>query len=180
MTWPKTYAEWVKSQTASSMATQTGRLVSESPMDESVVSPAPEKLKGGEWRLATGVVVRAELNSYTLESTLHAIERIPSEGWGRPAKFAPMRFIFTNKLGRVDKLLLVFDALVLSEAVGRKIIVSKIVHGDDRATLKVNTPVLAGEVQKHIEKIAALLSSATPPDLVLNRHCAGCEFQARS
>jgi len=173
------YAEWVKSQTASYVAAQTVRLLSESPKDASAISPALENFKGGEWRLATGMVVRADLNYYTIESKLHAIERIPPEGRGRPAKFVPMRFIFTNKLGRDDKLLLAFDALVLSEAAGREISVSKIVHGDDGATLKVKTPALASEVRKCIGKIAVLLSSPTSPDLVLNRHCAECEFQAR-
>jgi hypothetical protein len=79
-----------------------------------------ENFKGGEWRLATGMVIRAQLNSYTLESTLHAIERIPPEGRGRPGMFVAMRFTFTNKLGRDDKLLLALDALVLSEAMGRE------------------------------------------------------------
>jgi predicted RecB family nuclease len=173
------YAEWVKSQTGSYVATQTAGLVSESPKDESAVSPTLENFKGGEWRLAIGTVIRAELNSYTLESKVHAIERIPPEGRGRPAKFVPMRFIFTNKLGRDDKLLLAFDALALSETTGREISISKIIRGDDRATVKVKTPALAAVVQKHVEKIATLLSCPTPPDLVLNRHCAECEFQAR-
>ena len=65
------------------------------------------------------------------------------------------------------------------QALGREIAVGKIIHGDDHATLKVKTSALAGEVRKRLEKIAALLSSPTPPDLVLNRHCAECEFQAR-
>lgn len=173
-----TYAEWVKSQTASYVATQTARLLSESPTDESAVSPTLEDFKGGEWHLATGMVARAELNSYTVESKLHTIERTPPEGRGNPAKFIPMRFIFTNKLGRDNKLLLAFDALVLSEAMGHKVSMSKIIHGDDRVTVKVKTPALAGEVRKGIEKIATLLSNPSPPDLVLNRHCAECEFQA--
>ena len=45
--------------------------------------------------------------------------------------------------------------------------------------LKVKTSALAGEVRKRMEKIAVLLASAAPPDLVLNRHRAECEFQAR-
>jgi len=44
---------------------------------------------------------------------------------------------------------------------------------------KVKTPALAGEVRKRLGKITALLASPAPPDLVLNRHCAECEFQAR-
>jgi predicted flap endonuclease-1-like 5' DNA nuclease len=45
--------------------------------------------------------------------------------------------------------------------------------------LKVKTSALAGEVRKRLEKIAALLASTAPPDLVLNRHCAECEFRDR-
>ena len=61
----------------------------------------------------------------------------------------------------------------------RTVSFGKIIHGDDHATLKVKTLTFAGEVRKRIEKIAALLSGTAPPDLVLNRHCAECEFQAR-
>ena len=114
-----------------------------------------------------------------LESRLHAVERVPSEGRGKPAQFIPIRFVFRNKLTKDDRLLLAFDALVLSQVLGREVSLGKIIHGDDHATLKVKTSALAGEVRKRLEKIAALLSSPAPPDLVLNRHCAECEFQAR-
>ncbi len=43
----------------------------------------------------------------------------------------------------------------------------------------MKTSALAGEVRKRLDKIAALLANPAPPDLVLNRHCAECEFQAR-
>jgi hypothetical protein len=174
-----------------------------------------------------------------LESCLHAVERIPSEGRGKAAQFIPIRFIFFNKLTQDDKLLLAFDAFVVAQALGREIPVGKIIHGDLRdcvrssrgdkapsesaecgmqsvksrqslltsaatshvgsndgrsepttgtsATLpeglpqprvtKVKTSSLADEVRKRLEKIAALFASPTPPDLVLNRHCAECEFQ---
>jgi len=62
---------------------------------------------------------------------------------------------------------------------GREIDVGKIIHGYDHATVKVRTPALASKVRKCVENIVALLLSQSPPDLVLNRHCAKCEFQAR-
>ena len=114
-----------------------------------------------------------------MESHIDTVERIPSEGRGKAAQFIPIRFIFRNKLTKDDKLLLAFGAFVLSEMLGRDVRLGKIIHGDDHATLKVKTSALAGEVRKRLDKIAALLSSPTPPDLVLNRHCAECEFQAR-
>ena len=55
----------------------------------------------------------------------------------------------------------------------------KIMHGDGHATLKVKLTSLAREVQKRIKDITALLADNSPPDLVLNRHCGQCEFQAR-
>ena len=156
-----------------------------------------------------------------LATCLHALERLPAEGRGKAAQFVPVRFVFRNKLTQDDRLLLAFDALVLSQVLEREVSLGKIIHGDDHATLpanrgraresvadfqdpaaeqqtetttgltaaalsraqpqvlKVKTSALAGEVRKRLEKIATLLSSPTPPDLVLNRHCAECEFQAR-
>src|SRR5271169_1812818 len=115
----------------------------------------------------------------SLVACLHAIERMPSAGRGKSAQFIPIRFVFTNKLTKDDQLLLAFDAFVLSEALGREIAVGHIIHGEDHAKLKVKTSGLAGEVRTRLEKIAALLSSPTPPDLVLNRHCGECEFRDR-
>jgi predicted RecB family nuclease len=102
---------------------------------------------------------------------------VPSAGRGKPTQFTPIRFVFTNKLTKDDRL--AFDSLVLSEALGRDIAVGQITHGDDHTTLKVKTLALALEARTRLEKIAALLSNPTPPDLVLNRHCAECEFQSR-
>lgn len=93
--------------------------------------------------------------------------------------FVPYRFEFANKLTKKHKLLVAFDALLLSEAVGRAVTLGKIIHGDDHGTLKVKTSALAGEVRKRIKDITALLVSNSPPSLVLNRHCSQCEFQAR-
>ena len=216
-----------------------------------------ETLKTAKWRFAVDIPARTEFGSSrsneaqtsssqlstlnpqptdqslltsaaTIETCLHAVERIPSAGRGQPAQFVPIRFIHRNKLTQDDKLLLAFDAFVLSEMLGRTVSLGKIIHGDDNTTLKVKLGArtaesartlvtskgLMGEVRKRIEQIAALLSGGTnapnpesrscgplgqqvgaadsetrglggprsgitPPDLVLNRHCAECEFQAR-
>ncbi|MCC6819104.1 MAG: hypothetical protein IT579_00085, partial [Verrucomicrobia subdivision 3 bacterium] len=61
-----------------------------------------------------------------LESRLHAVERVPSEGRGKAAQFVPIRFIYRNKLTKDDRLLLAFDALVLSQVLGREISLGKI------------------------------------------------------
>jgi len=195
-----TYAEWVQSQDESFRATEAERLLAGTPPDESARSPAAENLKTAKWRFAVDIPAHIAFGSSrgneaqtsppensqslptsaaTIKTCLHAVERIPSTGRGQPAQFVPIRFIYRNKFTKDDKLLLAFDAFVLSEMLGRAVSLGKIIHGDDHATLKVKTSALTGEVRKRIEKIAALLANPAPPDLVLNRHCAECEFQAR-
>ena len=174
-----------------------------------VAPPTGKNLKAARWRLAVDFSVStpaysdgdlrpdrtldatpgqtavgvAELQTWPgprlLESRLHAIERVVSEGRGKPAKFVPIRFIFRNKLTRDDRLLLAFDALLLSELLGREVILGKIIHGDEHATLKVKTAGLLGGVRKLASKMADVAASASSPDLVLNRHCSQCEFRDR-
>lgn len=128
------YAEWVKTQNESYRVSQTGRLVAQYPEGETATSPAAENLKAAKWWLATCFSVRAEMDACTVEDELHAVERVPAEGRGKAAQFIPIRFIFTNKLGRDDKLLLAFDALAFSKPLGREVTLGKINHGDDHAT----------------------------------------------
>jgi predicted RecB family nuclease len=107
------------------------------------------------------------------------VERIPASGRSHPAQFIPIRFVFSNKLTRDDKLLLAFDALVISKMLGREVTLGRIVHGDDHVTLNVKVSALKNEVERLADKVGVLISSPSPPDLVLNRHCPECEFQAR-
>jgi predicted RecB family nuclease len=170
------YADWVRTQTESYRVVGIKGLMAGAAHDELIVrAPGSENLNKAEWRLAVDVMARAQ----NLESGLHAVERVPLNARGQPTQIIPIRFIFTNKLSRDDKLLLAFDGLVLSEMLGREINFGRIVHGDNHATLKVRTSVLTNEVRRLARKIAILLSSNSPPDLVLNRHCPECEFQVR-
>jgi predicted RecB family nuclease len=169
------YAEWVQDQAESYHAAGIELLRSTSISGEHVTSPPATTLKEAKWRLALDIPVPTEI----LESRIHALERVPSEGRGKAAQFIPIRFDFRNKLSKKDKLLIAFDALLLSEHLKRDVRIAKIIHGDDHATLKVKTPALQGQVKKVTDKIIALISATAPPDLILNRHCPECEFRDR-
>jgi predicted RecB family nuclease len=168
------YADWLRMQKESCRSEGIKRLTEGATTGECVIdSSGANNMKTAKWRLATEYIVRAQ----NLESSLHAVERIPPEGRGKRAQFVPIRFVFNNKLSLDDKLLLAFDALVLSERLGQAVGRGKIIHGKDRVT-SVKASALANEVQKLIGKITSLLSSHSPPDLILNRHCTKCEFRA--
>jgi predicted RecB family nuclease len=112
-----------------------------------------------------------------LATNLQIIERLRPKVRGKPLEHIPLRFIFRNNLSIEDKLLLGFDAMVLSEILGHKVRYGKIIHGDSRRISRVKMPDLLGKVRRRIENITILLSSFSPPDLVLNRNCTECEFE---
>jgi len=170
------YAEWARAQNEAYFQDGLKYLLGTFPESDRVISPAlPKNFKDLPWRLATDVRWRTG----DLECCLQAVERVPSEGRGRPALFIPYRFEFTNKLTKEHKLHLAFDAFLLSDAFRREVPLGKIVHGDSHATLKVKTSSYAGEVRKRIKSVTALLAGNSPPELLLNRHCGQCEFHSR-
>jgi len=170
------YADWVRTESEAYRVEGLRRMTAEIPPGDCVTGvDGTENLKTVKWRFSVDFSMRAQ----NTESRLHAVERIPPEGRGRAAQFIPIRFIFTNKLSKDDKLLVAYDALVLSEMSSRAVSLGKITHGDDHPTLKVKTAGVRSRVSKLTAKIAALLSADNAPDLVLNRHCGECEYQTR-
>jgi len=170
------YAEWLHEQSDAYRADAAKRLMAGLPAADAVLAPsAAGNLKTATWRLAVDLPVQAR----DMESRLHAVERVPSQGRGRPTQFIPVRFVFFNKLTKDDRLLLAFDALGLSEVLGREVSAGKIIYGDDLAVLKVKVASLMGPVRKITGKISALLAGGSPPDLILKRHCGECEFRER-
>lgn len=170
------YTDWIRTKSDSCHREGIKRLMAGAAHDECIRGlSGTGKLKTAKWRFAVDLVA----HSQNLESTIHTVERIPSEGHGKSAQFIPIRFTFFNKLTRDDKLLLAFDALVLSELLGREVSLGRIIHGDTYTTLKVKTPALMKEVRKLIRKIDAVFSGPSPPDFILKRHCSECEFQSQ-
>jgi len=171
------YANWIQTETEAYNSEGPEHLLERFPSDEVVPTSVDiGDLGAAKWRLAVDLIARAQV----LESCIHAVERVVSqEGRHKRIQFIPIRFVFANKPGRDDKLMLAFDAVILSKILGREVPLGKIIYGDHHATLKVKTSALAVEVRNLAEKTATLLSNSTPPDLVLNRHCAACEFQSR-
>jgi hypothetical protein len=162
------YSDWVQAQQASYRSEEINRLTQEAAQNQHVIGPIDrEGVQFTKWRFLLETTARTQ----NLESTVHAVERLISDGQDNLELFVPMRFIFSNKLHKHAKLLLAFDAFVLSEMLGCEVGVGKIVHGDDHATLKVNTGAMVSEVRRITENIDALLSNNSSPDLILNRHC---------
>jgi predicted RecB family nuclease len=168
------YAEWIHNKNEAYRADSLERLMRETPPEKYVVADRLENIRSGKWQFAFGI--KAHTN--VLEVRLDAVERVVAPH-GQATQFVPLRFLFANKLTRDDKLFVAFDALALSEVVGRNIPRGEIIHGDRHSCSTIDVSALAGEVRKRIGEITSLLSNTSPPDLLLNRHCAECEFRSR-
>src|SRR5260221_1597752 len=178
------YSHWEASQEQVYRREGFNRLLRDIPSADHVI--APTKLlncRPPKWRMVLDVSVQVfSTESCLLESRIDALERVSSEGSSKRARemrFVPIRFVFANKVTKKERLLLGFDALVLSQALKSEVREGRIIHGDQYTARKIVATALADETQKLILRLEALLASHSPPDLVLNRHCAKCEFQGR-
>jgi predicted RecB family nuclease len=93
--------------------------------------------------------------------------------------FVPVLLIPRDKLDISDSLVVCFGALALSQATGILADTGTLIYGEEyrRKTLKIENHV-AG-TRRIIEAIVATCRGREPPLLVLNRHCAVCDFQPR-
>jgi predicted RecB family nuclease len=91
----------------------------------------------------------------------------------------PIRFAANNRLSAADKTMAAFEAMALAKTLGTKTGTAKIVHGDKQTMFSVNAPALSRVVHRMVSLVASLLSAATPPDTVVNRHCPECGFHDR-
>ena len=170
------YANWARAENEAYRIQGLERVAMAVPAGAIVTGKnVPASLKAPQWQLALDFPACWQ----NMETRIHMVERIPPEGRGKAAQFIPARFVFTNKLTTDHKLLMAYDALVLSEVLGRAITLGRIIHGDDHAALKVKTTGMRSRVTKLIEQLTALITADSAPDLILNRHCGECEFQTR-
>jgi hypothetical protein len=96
-----------------------------------------------------------------------------------PGTFVPVRLLPWEKPDLSDSLLVCFGALALSQATGILADTGTLIYGDGyrRRTVKIGNHV--ARARQIIDAIGAACRDRKPPLLVLNRHCAVCDFQSR-
>ena len=93
--------------------------------------------------------------------------------------FVPVLLSPWDKLDASDSLIVCFGALALSQATGILADTGTLIYGEGqrRKTVKIGEHV--ARTRQIIEAIEASRQGQKPPPLVLNRHCAVCDFQPR-
>jgi predicted RecB family nuclease len=141
-----------------------------------VGTPAVEAIQQQHYRL----ILDCTLHASDLRAHVHGLELIRSPRTKGRSAYVPIRFVPTERISTADKLLLAFDASVLSKACGiTPPRLGKLVHGREYATTTVPLAPLYTKVQSILTAISVQQTSPTPPPLVLNKHCAECRYAAQ-
>jgi predicted RecB family nuclease len=91
--------------------------------------------------------------------------------------FVPIRLLPWDKPGLSDSLLVCFGALALSQASGVLAETGTVIYGEGHHRKTVKIEDHAVRTRQTIDAIGC--HSRKPPPLVLNKHCAICDFQPR-
>jgi predicted RecB family nuclease len=152
------------------------RLCASIPADQVIIgASATEAIRERRGGL---IVVDCAIETSDLGARLHGLEVI-----GAPAnaqtRYIPIRFLSNEKVSATDKLLLAFDAFVLSQVSGCRPDRGKLIHGREYTTTVVSLAPLYGRIKSVMKAITALQANASPPPVVLNRHCSECQYASR-
>jgi predicted RecB family nuclease len=93
--------------------------------------------------------------------------------------FIPVLFLPWNKPTLSDNLLLCFGALAMSRITGILPDTGTLICGDDYRHRTVKVEKHIAQTRQIIDAIGKSWQDRIPPPLVLNRHCAVCDFQQR-
>ena len=168
------YAKWKREKNQVYRINITMRIFGNIQEGDYVATPSVNvNFKADLWKYAPDVTVKTR----ELESCIHAVERIPPDVQDKTSQYLPIRAVANDKLTKIDKLLIAFDAHILSETLKQEIKYGRIIHGIGFSSIKVKTSLLLGDVKNIVRKIQTLLTADLPPDLILNRHCQECDYQ---
>jgi predicted RecB family nuclease len=134
--------------------------------------PTTAALKQGRWRLIIDGIVEAP----TLRACVDAAELARSAQTGPPCYYRPIRFAPANKVDKSDKLLLAFDALAISRITGVVPPTGRIT-GMSMPDPRFRLPSRSARSDWRSPRLPRYEHG--PPQPVLNKHCADCEFRSR-
>jgi predicted RecB family nuclease len=97
----------------------------------------------------------------------------------RSSSYVPVLFLPWDKPNLSDSLLVCFGALALSQATGILADTGTLICGDGYRRRSVKIGEHVARTRQTIDAIRATCHGLEPLPLILNRHCAGCDFQPR-
>ena len=170
------FSEWQRNLRQKFKETGWERLRSTVREDQWFVgTPTLQSLEGLRYRFIIDYIVALP----EIHSRLHVLEMMRSASKTREHLYIPLHFVPSEKVSTHDKLILAFEAFAFSQICGKTPRIGRIIHGCQYKVLTVQLAGLLDKVRLVLGNMAAQQVSTTAPQLVLNKHCAECEFRSR-
>jgi predicted RecB family nuclease len=128
-------------------------------------------------RSGTTLILDATLSDADESCHLDALELVAGKAVGLSRVYVPVLFTPHERVTREDRLRLAFGAAILARIQGAQHDSGRIIHGRQFKVSRVGLATISGPVRDTVDQIRALGESSAPPPLLLNRHCAECEFR---
>jgi predicted RecB family nuclease len=116
------------------------------------------------------------LESAKMECQCDVLERVQGESGPYPFFYIPIRIIPSEKISKIDQLVLGFCGLVLGEIKGIFPSYGKIIHGESFKTRRVKLDEWIASARNIIEEIGKIEPDTDLPGPVLTNNCKTCEF----
>jgi predicted RecB family nuclease len=123
--------------------------------------------------LLLGLTVAAD----GLSARIDALQRIELASQPGSFTYVPIQYCREEKVGRVTKLMLAFRNIVLCKAQGILSPYGVIIHGPHFTEEKIRLAGLQEKAEGLLKELRDQLEEAVDTPLVLNQHCAICEFR---
>jgi predicted RecB family nuclease len=123
--------------------------------------------------------VDCETTAYNVNLPSHELAGLQSRESTPSNTFVPVLFSPWDKPDVSNSLLVCFGALALWQVTGILAATGTVIYGEGLRRKTVKIADHAVRTRQIIDAIVATCTSREPPPLVLNRHCAVCDFQPR-
>jgi predicted RecB family nuclease len=123
--------------------------------------------------------VDCETTVYNIVPPSHLPRGCQSRESAPSGTFIPVVFLPWDKPDVSDSLLTCFGALALSQVTGILADTGTLIYGESHRRKTVKIGDHAARTRQTIDMIAAACHGREPPPLILNKHCAICDFQPR-
>jgi predicted RecB family nuclease len=124
------------------------------------------------------VIVDAHVSYGDLQSYCDFTERTPGKSDLGAFHYLPVLFVEKEKLSKEDKLMMAYNGLVIGNMQNRQPEYGKIIYGKRFAISKIKFDEKLDIVTKIINDLRKYHDNGSLPQLILNRHCEICEFNA--
>ena len=113
----------------------------------------------------------------SLQAHIDAIERIDKPSLLGDFSYQPIQYCREDTISRTARLLLAFRSIVLGEIQGVLPSYGLIIHGPDFTRRRLKLDSLQRKVRHLLVEIDSQMTTPGDTSLMLNAHCAICEFQ---